>query len=90
MRSSLFSSRSLKVETSPQQQPTALSGRSPAAAIKSPGNTVPTTPRFMTSTASSISKATSRLSYAPDASASDQSDATEKLMQDLIRFTRSR
>ena len=89
MRSSLFSSRSLKVETSPQQQPTALSGRSPAAAIKSPGNTVPTTPRFMTSTASSISKATSRL-YAPDATASDHSDATEKLMQDLIRFTRSR
>jgi hypothetical protein len=44
----------------------------------------------MTSTASSISKATSRASYAYDASASDHLDATEKLMQDLIRFTRSR
>jgi hypothetical protein len=89
MRSSYFSSRSLKVETSPHQQPTALSSRSPAAALKSPGNTA-TTPRFMTSTASSISKTTSRLLNAPDPSTSDQLDATEKLTQDLIRFTRSR
>jgi hypothetical protein len=89
MRSSFYSNRLLKVETSPQQQPAALSGRSPAATIKSPGNAA-TTPRFMTSTASSISKATSRLSYAPDPSTSEHLDATEKLMQDLIRFTRSR
>lgn len=89
MRSLLFSSRSLKVETSPQQQPTALSGRSPAAALKSPGNNA-TTPRFMTSTASSISKTTNRLSYTPDPSTSDHLDTSEKLMQDLIRFTRSR
>ena len=89
MKSLFYSSRSLKVETTPQQQLTALSGRSPAAAIKSPGNT-PTTPRFMTSTASSISKTTNRTSYPPDLSTSEHLDANEKLMQDLIRFTRSR
>ena len=90
MRSSFFGSRLLKVETSPQpQQPMALSNRSPAAIIKSPANTV-TTPRFMTSTASSMSKTTSRLIYAPDPTTSEHLDTTEKLMQDLIRFTRSR
>jgi hypothetical protein len=90
MRPSLFSSRSLKVETSPHQQPTtALSSRSPASTIKSPANNA-TTPRFMTSTASSMSKATSRLLYTPDQSSLEHLDANEKLMQDLIRFTRSR
>jgi hypothetical protein len=91
MRPSLFSSRSLKVETSPHQQtPTALlTSRSPASAIKSPANNA-TTPRFMTSTASSMSKATSRLHYTPDQSSLEHLDANEKLTQDLIRFTRSR
>jgi hypothetical protein len=89
MRSSWYSNRSLRVETSPPQQPTSFLGRSPpAAAMKSPNRA--TTPRFMTSTASSIRKVSPRTSYAPDPSTSDNLDANEKLMQDLIRFTRSR
>jgi hypothetical protein len=86
MRSALFSSRSMKVETQPIP-------RSPAV-MKSPNAASPTvTPSFMKSTASSISKLSPRVlnkNSPSDPSSTDQYDAVEKLTQDLIRFTRSR
>ena len=84
MKSFMYGNRSLRVET----QPSTFPPRSPN--MKSPNATTPMK-GFMKSTASSVSKVTTPRSFnvSPDSRMRD-ADIREKLMQDLIRFTRSR
>jgi hypothetical protein len=77
----MYSNRSLRVETQPMFPPRSPSMKSPnATPIKG----------FMKSTASSAGKLSPRtLNSSPDTKL-EHADMVDKLMQDLIRFTRSR